>query len=378
MTIEPRIAVIGLGATGSAALCHLARRGVRAMGIERFQLGHPYGSSHGTTRIIRLAHFENAAYGPLMRRAYRLWRELEMMADVRLISTTGIAEIGPADGPLIRGTIAGASRYGLPHEVMDAQSLQRIYPGFRLPETYVAVLQPDGGYIAAEAALRANIRIAVAAGAVVRTDETVLAVEPLADGVRIRTNRADIECDGVILAAGPWMQSLLPELPLALRVTRQAVAWFEPDDAARFSADRFPVFILETEHGHHYGFPVDQRMGSGIKIAKHHHRQQVVDPDACDRAVSPDDEAAIRTPLSAYLPGANGRLLCAQTCLYTMTPDETFIIDRVPGFPQIVIASPCCGHGFKFSPVIGEILADLVTRGTTEHDIGQFQLQRFA
>jgi sarcosine oxidase len=370
----PQIAVIGLGATGSAALYQLTRRGVRAIGIERFDLGHAFGSSHGLTRIIRLAHFENAAYGPLMRRAYALWRELESVAGTKLIFTTGIAELGPADGELIRGTLAGASRYGIPHEAMDAAALMRRYPSFRLPNDFVAVLQADGGYIAAAAALNANIRAATTAGAVVRTNETVIAIEPSANRVRIKTDCDEIEADGAIVAAGPWLHRLLPELHLPLHVTRQAVGWFEPDDASLFSAERFPVFILETQHGLHYGFPAFGEMG--VKIAKHHHLEQIVDADAYDRTVSTTDEAAIRAPLAEYLPAANGRLLHAETCLYTMTPDETFIVDHMPGFPHVVIASPCSGHGFKFSPVVGEIVADLITRGASEHDIRQFQLQR--
>ncbi len=368
--------MIGLGATGSAALYQLARRNVRAIGIERFDLGHAFGSSHGPTRIIRLAHFENAAYGPLMRRAYALWRELEKAAATRLIVTAGIAEIGPADGELIRGTLAGASRYNLPHEVTDAASLMRRYPGFKLPESFLAVLAPDGGYIAAAAALNANIRLALTAGATIRTNETVISVEPLPKGVRIKTNRDEIEADGAVVAAGPWLHRLLPELHLPLHVTRQVVGWFEPDHAAQFAAERFPVFILETPHGHHYGFPAYGEMG--VKIAKHHHRREIVDADCYDRTVSAADEAAIRAPLAEYLPAANGRLLGAETCLYTMTPDETFIIDPMPGFPHVIIASPCCGHGFKFSPVVGEIVADLITRGACEHDIRQFRLQRFA
>jgi sarcosine oxidase len=371
----PQIAVIGLGAAGSAALYQLARRGVRAVGIERFDPGHAYGSSHGPTRIIRLAHFENASHVPMMRRAYALWRELEKSADTKLIFTTGIAEMGPADGELIRGTLAGASSHGIPHEVMDAAAFMRRYPSFKLPNDFVAVRQADGGYITAAAALAVNIRLAAAAGAIVRTNETVISVEPLSNGVRIKTDRDEIEADGAIVAAGPWLHRVLPELRLPLRVTRQVVGWFEPDDATQFFAGRFPVFIIETQHGHHYGFPVYGEMG--VKIAKHHHRREIVDADSYDQTVSAADEAAIRAPLAQYLPAANGRLLSAETCLYTMTPDETFIIDHMPGFPHVVIASPCCGHGFKFSPVVGEIVADLVLSGETQHDITQFALQRF-
>jgi sarcosine oxidase len=371
----PKIVVIGLGATGSAALCRLALRGIHAIGIEQFDIGHDRGSSHGATRIIRLAHFENASYVPLMRRAYLLWRELEEIAKQPILRITGIAEIGPAEGELVRGTAAAASRHGVPHELLDARSLMRRYPAFKLPEDFVALLQRDGGYIEAAAAIAANIRVAVAAGALVRTRETVVAIEPDAKRVRIKTDRDDIEADGVIVAAGPWMRGLLPDLRLPLRVTRQVAGWFEPGDAALFGPDRFPVFILESRFGTHYGLPAYG--GMGVKAAKHHHLDETVEPDSFAGNVTAGDEAAIRSALAEFLPGANGRLLAAQTCLYTMTPDATFIIDHMPGYPHVVIASPCCGHGFKFSPVVGEIAADLVTRGATGHDVALFRLCRF-
>lgn len=373
---QPLIAVIGLGATGSAALCQLALRGVRAVGIERFEAGHARGSSHGPTRIIRLAHFESASYGPMMRRAYAAWRELERRAGAALLVTTGIAEIGPSEGALVRGTIAGASQAGLAHTVLDARALMRRYPAFRIPEGFAAVLQPDGGYIEAAAAIAAALRVAEAAGARIRCGETVVAIAPRAAGVRITTDRDTIDADGVVVAAGPWMQKLLPGASLPLTVTRQVVGWFAPGNAAQFAGDRFPVFILETRHGVHYGLPCYG--DNGVKIAKHHHRSERVDPDSCNRRVTACDEAAIRAPLAEHLPDANGRLLAAQTCLYTMTPDGTFIIDRAPFSPHVVIASPCCGHGFKFAPVVGEIAADLVTTGATAHDIAPFRLQRFA
>lgn len=373
---QPLIAVIGLGAAGSAALCQLALRGIRAVGIERFEIGHAFGSSHGPTRIIRLAHFENASYGPMMRRAYTLWRELERRAEANLIVKTGIAGIGPPEGELVRGTIAGASRCGLAHEVLDAASLMRRYPAFRIPENFVAVIEREGGYIEAAAAIAAAIRVAAAAGAVIRCGERVTAIEPRPTGVCITTGREKIEADGAVIAAGPWMGKMLPELQLPLAVTRQVVGWFAPGDAAQFAPDRFPVFIIETRHGLHYGLPCYGC--SGLKAAKHHHRNETVDPDTGSREVTASDEAVIRAPLAEHLPDANGRLLAAQTCLYTMTPDGTFIIDRMPSCPHVVIASPCCGHGFKFAPVVGEIVADLVTAGSTVHDIGQFRLRRFA
>jgi sarcosine oxidase len=373
---QPQIVVIGLGATGSAALCQLARRGVGAIGIEQFQIGHDRGSSHGPTRIFRLAHYENPAYVPLLRRARELWRELETLCGRRLLVTTGIAELGPPGGELVPGTLAAAARHDLPHEVLDAKALMRRCPAFTVPESTIAVIQPDGGTIEAAAALDAHIRAAAAAGAVIRTGEKVLAIAPRRNGVRITTDHGQIDADGAVVAAGPWLGKILPDLRLPLRVTRQVIGWFEPNEARQFAADRFPVFLLESRHGIHYGLPYHDRMG--LKIAKHHHFNEVADPDGYDMAVCAADEAAIRAPLAEYLPGANGRLLAAEPCLYTMARDETFIIDRLPGCPQVVIASPCSGHGFKFSPAVAEIIADLITAGTTRHDIAPFRLARFA
>jgi sarcosine oxidase len=371
----PQIAVIGLGASGSAALCQLARRGVRVIGIEQFEIGHDRGSSHGATRMIRLAHFERPSYVPLMRRAYALWHELEGIVRQKLLHITGIAEIGPPTGEVVRGTRAGANA-DLPCEVLDAASLMRRYPAFKIPQSFVAIFQPDGGFIEASKALAAHIAVAKEHGAAVRTSEKVIAVEPVGSGVKVVTDLGTIATDFAIVAAGPWLSGLFPELRLPLRVTRQVIGWFEPQQPDQLAASRFPAFMFESEYGHHYGFPAYG--DKGIKFAKHHHLGEVVHADSYSRTVSAQDEAAIREPLAQYLPAANGPLRAAETCLYTMTPDNTFVIDRVPGCPQIVVASPCCGHGFKFSPVVGEILADLVTQGTTAHDISQFRLARFS
>src|SRR5262249_30953451 len=178
------------------------------------------------------------------------------------------------------------------------------------------------------------------------------------------------------IAVGPWINSVLPSLRVPLRVTRQVMAWFAPGNPEPFQLERFPVFLLECRHGMHYGFPLD---GDGlVKIAKHHHRDETVDPETCDRTISIADESLIRAALVDYLPAANGRLATAATCLYTVAPDGDFVVDRLPGHPHVLIASPCSGHGFKFAPVIGEILADLVTKGAQRHEIGRFSLKRFA
>jgi sarcosine oxidase len=371
------VVVCGLGAMGTAAAQHLARRGKRVLGIERYAPGHDRGSSHGRTRIIRLGYFEHPSYVPLLRHAYGLWRDLERAAGRELLHVTGIAEIGPPSGVLVKGTLASARIHDLPHEVIPAPELMRRFPAFRVPPDYVAVLQPDGGMLEAEGAVAAQLALATAAGAHIRNGERVRALEPHPNYVRIVTDRGNIDAGAAIVTVGPWLPSFLPALGAPLRVTREVMTWFAPADAQPFSPGRTPVFIIESRHGMHYGIPPRADLHAGIKIAKHHHRNETVDPDAYDRTVSADDESLIRAALAEHIPAANGRVLAAKTCLYTMTPDGDFLIDRLPGAANIIVASPCSGHGFKFAPVIGEIVADLATTGATPHDIAGFSLRRF-
>jgi sarcosine oxidase len=368
------VAVIGLGVMGSAALASLAARGHRVVGIDRYPARHDRGSSHGSTRIIRLGYFEHPSYVPLLRAAYPLWRELEAKSGTSLLSITGILEIGAPHSEIVAGTLDAAHLHKLDHEVLDADEVMKRFPAFRLPADFIGVLQPDGGFVRAERTVEALQALARNAGAELRFNERVLGISPKGGGVRVTTAHQTIEAGCAIVAAGPWLSSLAPGLPAAIRVTRQVLGWFEPREPALFEGD-FPVFLLQNQDGIFYGFPRDG--DAGVKVAKHGHADETVDPDHVARQVSAGDEGMIRAALRAHLPGADGRLVAAQTCLYTMAPDGDFIIDRLPEHPQIVIASPCSGHGFKFAPVIGEILADLATTGTTSHDISRFTLARF-
>jgi sarcosine oxidase len=328
---------------------------------------------HGETRIIRLGYFEHPSYVPLLRRTYALWRELETVAKQQLVHITGIVEIGLPDGELVSGTLAASRLHGLPHEVLNAGEAMRRFPAFqRLPPSFAGVVQPDGGFVAVEPAIAAQVALAQASGAEVRTGVSVHAVTPRSGGVLVSTSAGEIEADRAIIAAGPWVKALVPEL--TVRVTRQVFAWFTPGDPVLFTPERFPVFLLETRHGMHYGFP---QHGHGVKIAKHHHADETVDPDRVERAVTAADEALIRAPLADHIPMLNGAIVAGKTCLYTVTPDRDFIIDRLPHAPNVIVASPCSGHGFKFAPVIGEILTQLATEGATQHDISRFRLARF-
>lgn len=372
------VAVIGLGVMGSAALAALGRRGRRVVGIDRFVPGHDRGSSHGATCIIRLGYFEHPSYVPLLRAAYPLWRELEARSGASLMSITGILEIGAPASELVAGTLRASRLHGLAHEILDQRALAKRFPAFRVPEDFIGVFQPDGGFVRAEPTVDALLGDARNAGAELCREERVLAVEPDGTGVRVVTERSTIAAGCAIVAAGAWVTSLVRHVSLPVRVTRQVLGWFEPVDAAQaamFAPDRFPVFLLQNRDGIYYGFPADG--SAGVKVATHV-AGTTVDPDRYDRGVSPGDEATIRTALKAHVPGADGRLITAKTCLYTVSPDGDFILDRLPSHPQIIVASPCSGHGFKFAPIIGEILADLAMMGATAHDISRFSLARFS
>ena len=253
----------------------------------------------------------------------------------------------------------------------------RRFPAFNLPSHYIGVFQPDGGFIAAEAALAAMLAQARAAGAEVQTNVAVHAVVPHGDGVRISTSQGDIEARIAIVAAGPWIETRSCRACRRRRASRaQVMAWFEPRDPAPFAAGRFPVFLLESRHGVHYGFPPIRRRRDQDRQASSSRRDGRSGP-CRSRRCRPTDEALIRAALADHIPAANGPLVPAKTCLYTVTPDHDFLIDRLPGAPNIIVASPCSGHGFKFAPVIGEILADLATEGGTGHDISRFRFGRF-
>jgi sarcosine oxidase len=237
------------------------------------------------------------------------------------------------------------------------------------------VFQPDGGILAAEASVEALVEIAENAGAKVRAGVRVLAFSPKDGGWRLECDGGEIEARAVIIAAGAWVTDLLPNLPVTLRPTREVIAWFKPTDPEPLQPGRLPVFILESRHGMHYGFPSS---ASGvIKVAKHHHRDETIDANDPPRPMSELDEGLIRPMLAEHLPAANGPLASAKTCIYTMSPDHHFIVDHVPGAPGMIVASACSGHGFKFAPVLGEILADLAIEGETAHDISRFSLARF-
>jgi sarcosine oxidase len=366
--------VIGIGGMGSAALFQLARRGQRVLGLERFDLGHAMGSSHGHNRIIRLAYFEHPDYVPLLRRAYELWRETEKLHGEQLLFVTGGIDGGPAGSRVVDGSLASCREHGLDHELLDAAETARRFPGYRPPENYLAIYQPDGGFVASERAILAHAGLAIAAGADVHAREKVLAVEPLSGRVRVVTDRASYEAGRVIVSAGAWISDLVPQLKGRAVPERQVLGWFQPKRPELFTPDRFPVSNVLTDLGHFYQFP---SWGMpGFKIGLYHHLNETGDADALSRDATADDEELLRAGIRLMFPDADGPVLRLQSCLFTNTADEHFVIDTAPGTPEVIVASPCSGHGFKFSSVIGEVLADLATTGASRFDLGLFRIGR--
>lgn len=376
MTQIVDVAVVGLGAMGSAALCELARRGVRAVGIEQFEPGHDKGSSHGESRVIRLSYFEHPSYVPLLRRAYEKWRELEQRSGETILTVTGILEAGRPGSPVVAGSLAASRLHGLAHEEIDAAEAMRRYPAFRLPRDWSAVFQPDGGFVRPERAIEQFVKLAQHDGAAVLTRTRVLDIAPKGGAVSIRTDGGTIEAGSVILAAGAWIGAFAPELAPRLTLTRQVLGWFTPLKPALFAPERFPVFLLDCgEDASYYGFP--DFAGTGLKTAAHQPCGTLNSADDLRQDGSPAEAAELRSVLERFIPDAAGPLTRMRSCIYTRTPDEDFAVDLLPGDARVVLASPCSGHGFKFASVMGEVLADLATEGRTRHDLGRFRLDRF-
>jgi sarcosine oxidase len=369
------VIIIGVGGMGSAAACHLAKRGARVLALEQFDIPHDLGSSHGITRIIRLAYWEHPNYVPLVQRAHELWRELEAEAGEPLLIVTGCVDAGDPDSPNIVGVRAACRRFELANQEFDAEALTARFPGYRLPPGLVAILQPDGGFLLPERCVVAHVEAAQRAGAEVRAREAVLGWDIQPAGVRVRTNRDSYDAARLVVTAGAWTTSIATHTVGLLTPERQVMLWSQPRVPEYFQVDRFPVFYIRDGDEGFYGFPIYGV--PGMKIGKYHHRGGTVDPDTMDRQADLEDERVLREGIRRFFPDADGPTMGMKTCLFTNTSDEHFIIDFLERDPRVAIAAGFSGHGFKFCSVVGEILADLALDGGTRHDISLFAMNRF-
>jgi sarcosine oxidase len=390
MVVTADVAVVGLGAMGAAALYQLARRGVQAVGIDRFAPPHTQGSSHGETRITRQAVGEGAAYAPLVLRSHEIWRELEAATGARLLEACGGLLIGPTERTsshhgkpdFLRVTTEVARRFGIAHEVLDRSEITHRFPQFTaLAPDDMGYFEPGAGFLHPEACIATQLMEAQRCGARTLLNTQVGTIEQRGEIVRLETTQGPVEATSVIVTAGAWTAPLLGQpFTHLLRVTRQVLHWFEPDDPTPFEATRFPIYLRMYGAGdsdYFYGFPIPAG-GTGVKIAT---EQYDIDTDAetADRAVQPDEAARMHaTHVAGRLAGITPHALRSAACLYTNTPDSGFLLDTHPAMPRVLVVSACSGHGFKHSAAIGEAVAERATTGRSTLDLASFRLDRFA
>ena len=368
--------VVGIGAMGSSACYHLARRGAAVLGLERFDIPHALGSSHGQSRMIRLAYYEHPDYVPLLRRAYELWHALETISGQKLLYLTGGLYIGEPEGELVGGSLRAAREHGLEHELLGPRELALRFPQLTIPDGCVGMLEPQAGFLLPERVVAAYAEAALRSGAELHGREAVVNWSSDAAGVTVVTTRGEYRAKHLVFCGGPWSGTLLRDLGVELTITRQVLAWVWPKEPDRFALGTLPVWAIDRGDGTlHYGFPMMQDV-PGFKVA-HHGRGPVTDPDKVIRDVLPGDEQTFRPILRQMIPAANGPLLSMRVCLYTNSPDSHFIIDRHPRHDRVTIACGFSGHGFKFASVVGEILADLALQGRTELPAQFLGLARF-
>jgi len=381
--------VLGLGAMGSATVYQLAKRGGKVLGIDQYSSPHHYGSTHGESRIIRKAIGEGEEYVPLVLRSYELWREIERETEQELLTTTGglILETRQSEAVMhgrrnfLDQTISCANKFNIRHELLEPQDIRQRLPQFAVTNER-GYFEYDAGYLRPESCIEVQLRLARKYGATIQMNEKVISITPKGNsGVRVKTDRAIYQTEKLVVAAGPWLaQFLPPEYGQFFKVYRQVMYWFgiKDDFGSTFALGRFPIFIWIFEKGEHfgfYGFPTLD--GRTIKMASEQYTADTT-PDHVDRAVSEEEKQTMYAEyIRGRLPGLSSQCDATVSCLYTTTPDANFVIDFLPGNDQIIVASPCSGHGFKHSAAIGEVISELLLAGKSKIDISNFSMKRF-
>jgi sarcosine oxidase len=376
------VLVVGLGSMGGAAAGTLAARGMRVLGLETFGPAHDQGSAHGGTRIVRQSYYESPAYVPLLRRAYEGWKELAQESGRDLLRLCGGIYIGDPQSPVFTGSLASARLHGLEHEVLDAAEIAARFPTMRPPEHALGLYEANAGYVRPEETVLANVDLARREGADLRFFEPVTHWAPTpGGGVEVVTSRGRYGAERLVLAPGAWVSTLLPQ-PVPIVVERQIFYWFDPDFTAKVPYEAYveghPVYLEETDvNGQLYGFPMVDGPAGGLKLASYRQNHGLTTtPQTIDRTIHAEEIEEMVQRARQLFPHLSGRLVKASTCMYASAPDDAFVLGPLGGIPQVVLACGFSGHGFKFVPVVGEIVADLVQTGTTPHDIALFDVAR--
>lgn len=365
--------VVGLGGVGSAALYQLALRGVSVLGVDKFAPPHPHGSSHGQTRVFRTAYFEHPSYVPLLRRAADLWRETESRCGSTLYHETGLLEVGPGDGIVIPGILRSAAEFDLPLETLSMTEAKSRFPGIDGDESWTAVIEQQAGYLEVEACIESHLSLAKRHGANIRCGVTV-------DQWRVNGTGAEVVIDGervlasqIVLAGGPWSASWLQRYGVELSVVRKHIYWYRTRGSHYRRDNGFPCYFFETPDGFFYGTPMTDE--SGIKVARHSGGEKLNAPDTVHLR-DPEDQQRCEAFLRNCLPSTTQSQTHWSGCYYTVTPDEHFIVDQLPGMPQVTIVAGLSGHGFKFTSVLGEIVGQVVNEEDSGFDLDFLRLAR--
>jgi len=367
--------VVGAGAVGTAAAYHLASRGHKVVALDPHPPGHDKGSSHGGTRIIRLVYFEHPDYVPLLKRAFTLWQVLDETVDTKLLTRTGILQSGPPNGEVMAGMRDAAQAHGLPVESLTASDIATTYPGFRLRDGDDALFDPNGGILAVEDCVRAHATMAEMAGASFNIGERVVGWQEKGGQVQVVTEAGTYSAERLVITPGAWAPGLLPATRRYVHLLRKSLFWFDAGDDTYAIENGSPVFLFEQDSHTFYGFPaIDDK---GIKLADHNNGRPLTVPEQLDRHVDPDELEAASLFLRHHLPRAGHQLNHHTTCMYTMSEDGHFVVDRYPGTNHVYFAAGLSGHGFKFASVLGEVLADLAVDGRTDHPIDFLSISRF-
>ena len=370
--------VVGVGGFGSSSLYHLAKHGSRVLGLDRFPAGHDQGSSHGDTRITRQAYFEHPDYVPLLLRSYDLWRELESESGRDLLTICGLLLSGPADGEAIPGSLTASREHGVAIESVAASDVRERFPGFEFPDGFDTVFEPGGGFLKVEDCVRTHVELACQHGARFHSDEPVVGWTSDGETVRVRTERGEYEAASLVITAGPWAADLLngdqnqtspaEEIAGRLEVRRKSLLWNRVRSDAYNLENGGCGFLFEMPEGQFYGFP--SLDGQTIKLSEHTGGEVVIDPLHIDRSLRESDVNPLARFASEVLSDVEPAPIRHSICMYTLTPDSHFLIDRHPEHSNVWYGAGFSGHGFKFTSVIGEALAELAIEGRTDAPVG--------
>ena len=374
------VIVIGVGSMGSATCYYLAKRGYKVLGLEQFDISHEFGSHAGQSRIIRKAYFEHPDYVPLLERAYKNWKEFEQETGEQLYFKTGLLYAGNSNNEIIKGVKLAASLYSIELNNIN----DNFYLQFDFPKDFEILFEPEAGFITPEKAIRLYAAEAKKWGAFIHSNEKVIEWQKEGNSVIVKTDKSTYQCKKLVITAGAWSGKMIPGFSNKIKVTRQFVAWIKTKNDKQFVLNNFPCWLIgdDDKHGCYYGFPLldTKKFGEpgGLKLA-HHFPAQITDPNNVNRDTAKEDIENLKYCLDKYLPGIFDSVLHTKICLYGNSPDENFIIDKLPGYEEnVLIACGFSGHGFKFISVVGEILADLTIEGKTNLPIGFLNANRFS